>query len=453
MKTKNITSSQLRNSVNRSPLRRCFLLISLVLACFALSQAVQALSPPPDGGYPNANTAEGTDALFSLTIGSNNTAIGFNALFSNTNGTSNTAVGSHALLFNTSGQQNVAIGSSALINNTRGSFNTATGINALFSNDEGRNNTATGFQALSVNTSGSNNTANGVNALMNNLAGINNTATGFQALLNNSFGGNGNTANGANALLMNFSGTRNTANGVNALQSNTIGNNNVAEGAFALSGNTSGLSNIALGFNAGSNLTTGSNNIDIGAPGVVGESNTIRIGRPGLQNSTFIAGIFGVPMSGSVVVVNSSGKLGVTTSSARFKDNIKPMGKASEMILQLKPVTFRYKEQLDPDRIPQFGLIAEEVEKVNRDLVVRDADGKINTVRYEAVNVMLLNEFLKEHRTVQEQKAIVAQLKRDFQSRLTEQQKQIEALTAGLQKVSAQIEAGKPALQMVVNNQ
>src|SRR6266566_3713432 len=382
MKTKNITSSQLRNSVNRSPLRRCFLLISLVLACFALSQAVQAVSPPPDGGYPNANTAEGTDALFSLTIGSNNTAIGFNALFSNTNGTSNTAVGSHALLFNTSGQQNVAIGSSALINNTRGSFNTATGINALFSNDEGRNNTATGFQALSENTSGSNN----------------------------------------------------TANGVNALKSNTIGNNNVAEGAFALSGNTSGLSNIALGFNAGSNLTTGSNNIDIGAPGVVGESNTIRIGRPGLQNSTFIAGIFGVPMSGSVVVVNSSGKLGVTTSSARFKDNIKPMGKASEMILQLKPVTFRYKEQLDPDRIPQFGLIAEEVEKVNRDLVVRDADGKINTVRYEAVNVMLLNEFLKEHRTVQEQKAIVAQLKRDFQSRLTEQQKKLKRLPPACRK-------------------
>jgi len=293
---------------------------------------------------------------------------------------------------------------------------------------------------------------------MNNVAGINNTATGFQALLNNGFGGNGNTGNGANALLMNFSGTRNTANGVNALQSNTIGNNNVAEGVFALSDNTSGSSNIALGFNAGSNLTTGSNNIDIGASGVVGESNTIRIGRPGLQNSTFIAGIFGVPMSGSVVVVNSSGKLGVTTSSARFKDDIKPMDKASEMILKLKPVIFRYKEQIDPERIPQFGLVAEEVEKINPDLVSRDSDGKAFTVRYEVVNAMLLNEFLKEHRTVQElkstvtkQEAIIAKQQRAFETTATHQQKQIEALTAGLQKVSAQFEASKPAPQ-VVNN-
>ncbi len=147
-------------------------------------------------------------------------------------------------------------------------------------------------------------------------------------------------------------------------------------------------------------------------------------------------------MSGSVVVVNSSGKLGVTTSSARFKDDIKAMGKASEMILQLRPVTFRYKEQIDPDRIPQFGLIAEEVQKVNRDLVVRDADGKINTVRYEAVNAMLLNEFLKEHRKNEEQEA-----------RIARQQKQIEALTAGLQKVNAQLEVGKPAPQTVLNNQ
>ena len=145
-------------------------------------------------------------------------------------------------------------------------------------------------------------------------------------------------------------------------------------------------------------------------------------------------------MSGSVVVVNSSGKLGVTTSSARFKDDIKAMGKASEMILQLKPVTFRYKEQIDPDRIPQFGLIAEEVQKVNRDLVVRDADGKINTVRYEAVNAMLLNEFLKEHRRVEEQEASITQLQftmTKHEATIARQQKQIEALTAGLQKVNA----------------
>jgi predicted ribosome quality control (RQC) complex YloA/Tae2 family protein len=161
-----------------------------------------------------------------------------------------------------------------------------------------------------------------------------------------------------------------------------------------------------------------------------------------LQNSTFIAGIFGVAMSGSVVVVNSSGKLGVTTSSARFKDEIKPMDKASEAILALQPVTFRYKKDLDPDGIPQFGLVAEQVEKVNPDLVARDEDGKAYTVRYDAVNAMLLNEFLKEHQTVQEQGAIIERL-----------QKQIEALTASLQTVRAQLELSKSAPRTVLNNE
>jgi hypothetical protein len=212
---------------------------------------------------------------------------------------------------------------------------------------------------------------------------------------------------------------------------NVSGNNNTGIGVNALF-NSTGNNNIGLGQSAGSNLTTGSNNIDIGTLGAAGESDTIRIGRPGLQNSTFIAGIFGAAMSGSVVVVNSSGKLGVTTSSGRFKDDIKPMGKASEMILQLKPVTFRYKEQIDPDRIPQFGLIAEEVEKVNPDLVARDQEGKPYTVRYDAVNAMLLNEFLKEHRKVQEQEATIAQLKSTLPKKETidaHQQEQIEALT------------------------
>ena len=446
--------------------------ILVVLACFGLSPMAQALlpPPPPDGGYPGFNTAEGDGALFSLTTGQGNTAVGFtalhnttttfgdtavgfNALFSNTIGSSNTAIGADAMFFNFSGSFNTAIGTQALHNNSRGSRNTGVGFNALASNDDGHNNTATGFQALSENNSGSNNTATGFEAMANSLGsnntatgfkamflniGFHNTATGFQALFNNDEG-DGNTANGANALLMNNDGSQNTAIGTNALRSNTTGANNVAEGGFALSRNTTGSSNIALGFNAGSNLTTGSNNIDIGAFGAADESNTIRIGRPALQNSTFIAGIFGVPMSGSVVVVNSSGKLGVTTSSARFKDNIKPMGKASEMILALKPVTFRYQKELDSESIPQFGLIAEEVERVNPDLVARDAKGKVNSVRYEAVNAMLLNEFLKEHCTVQELKTTIAQ-----------QQKQIEALTAGLEKVSAQLEVSKPAPQTVL---
>jgi len=223
-----------------------------------------------------------------------------------------------------------------------------------------------------------------------------------------------------------------------------------------LKGNTTGANNIALGSNAGSNLTTGSNDIDIGAPGVAGEANTIRIGKQGTQKQTFIAAVSGVAVSGSQVVVSSSGKLGVATSSARFKEAIKPMDKASEAILALKPVSFRYKEEIDPDGIPQFGLVAEEVEKVGPDLVARDADGKINTVRYEAVNAMLLNEFLKEHRTVQELKSIVARQ----EASAAQQQQEIKALTASLkeqasqiQKVSAQLEASKAAPQLVADNQ
>jgi len=142
------------------------------------------------------------------------------------------------------------------------------------------------------------------------------------------------------------------------------------------------------------------------------------------------------------VIVGSNGQLGTVVSSARFKDQIKPMDKVSEVILALKPVTFHYKKELDPKGIPQFGLVAEEVEKVNPDLVARDDKGKVYTVRYEAVNAMLLNEFLKEHNQVQDLKAIVA-----------DQQKQIKALTRGLQKVSDQLELGKPAPQVVGNNE
>jgi hypothetical protein len=212
-----------------------------------------------------------------------------------------------------------------------------------------------------------------------------------------------------------------------------------------------------VGSNAGLNLTTGSNNIDIGNGVVAGESAKIRIGKQGTQNGTFIAGIFGVTMTGSPVVVTSSGKLGVSgTSSIRFKEAVKPIGKASEAVLALKPVAFRYKQDIDPDGIPQFGLLAEEVEKVNPDLVIRDDEGKIMSVRYEAVNAMLLNEFLKEHRKVEQQETTITQLK----ATVAQQQKGMEVLTAGLkeqasqiQKVSAQVELSKTATQMAVNNQ
>ena len=222
-----------------------------------------------------------------------------------------------------------------------------------------------------------------------------------------------------------------------------------------------GSNNIGLGYNAGQNLTTGSNNIDLGNAGVAGESNRIRIGTKGTQQATFIAGISGKTVAGGVgVIIDTSGHLGTVVSSERFKDEIKPMDKASEAILALQPMTFRYKHELDPEGIPQFGLVAEQVEKVNPDLVARDEQGKPYTVRYEAVNAMLLNEFLKEHRTVQElksavakQEEIIAQQQKDFQETAAQQQKQIEALTAGLQKVSAQVEMSKPASQMVLNNQ
>jgi len=218
-----------------------------------------------------------------------------------------------------------------------------------------------------------------------------------------------------------------------------------------------------LGHLAGQNLTTGSNNIDIGNVGVATEANTIRIGAEGTQASTFVAGISGATVpKGVAVIIDSSGHLGTTKSSACFKEEIKPMGDASEAILALKPVTFRYKRELDPDGIRQFGLIAEQVEKINPDLVARDEKGQVYTVRYDAVDAMLLNEFLKEHRKVEEQEATIAQLKSAAlkqEAVNAKQRKGMEVLTASMkeqasqiQKVSAQFELSKLAPQVVVNN-
>jgi len=229
----------------------------------------------------------------------------------------------------------------------------------------------------------------------------------------------------------------------------------VAIGVAALYHNTGGSENIAIGRMAGQNLTDGDDNIDIGNEGVAGDSRTIRIGEPNLLNTrTFISGISSTGVTGTGVVVSSSGQLGVAPSSERFKDAIQPMDKASEAILALKPVTFHYKKELDPEGIPQFGLVAEEVEKVNPSLVTRDAEGKVFTVRYDAVNAMLLNEFLKEHKTVEEQQATIAKLKSTVarqQQHFAQQEQQIAALTSGLQKVSAQVETIKATPRMAVN--
>jgi hypothetical protein len=305
-------------------------------------------------------------------------------------------------------------------------------------------------------TTGSSNTADGSSALMSNTTGTANTAVGSVALqVSNA---NDDTACGFGALEGNTSGSQNSGFGRGALGQTTTGSQNTAAGYQALVGNSTGINNVALGFDAGFNLTTGSNNIDIGANvlGNAGEANTIRIGTVGTQTKTFIAGIHGATASGGAAVfVSSTGELGTLTSSARFKEAIKPMDKVSEAILALKPVTFRYKKEIDADRIPQFGLVAEEVEKVNPDLVARDADGKVYTVRYEAVNAMLLNEFLKEHKTVQEQEATITALRANDvkqEAAIAQQQKQIAALTAGLQKVSAQLQMSKPAPRTVLNN-
>ena len=475
MKTKHMTTLHLRNSIGRSPLprrsfneggsvityycslltilhpRRGFLLIPLVLAWFALSPSTRAVLPAPDGGYANNNTAEGTDALFSLIIGFNNTANGYQALYSNITGSNNTANGYQALYSNINGTFNTASGVGALRSNTTGHSNTANGDSALYHNTTGYYNTATGLNALYSNTTGFYNTANGLNALYSNTTGARNTANGVYALFSNTTG-SVNTATGLGALYSNTGGYHNTANGYYALYSNTTSNSNTAEGYQALQNNT-GSDNTGLGVNAGLNLTTGSQNIDIGNSGVAGESNTMRIGRAANQTRAFIAGIRGVTTANAnavPVVIDSAGQLGTTSSSRRFKNEIKPMDQTSEAILGLKPVTFHYKS--DRAGTPQFGLIAEEVAKVNADLVVRDEKGEIYTVRYDAVNAMLLNEFLKEHRKNEEQEATIAR-----------QQKQIEALAAGLQKVSAQLEVNKfatgrirgggPVSQMVLNDQ
>jgi len=375
--------------------------------CFALLQNAQAVLPAPDGGYAIRNTAEGKDTLFSLTTGTDNTAIGFNAL----------------------------------INNTTGSFNTATGSLALNSNTTALGNTAVGYQALYSNTSGGGNNAFGSGALSSNISGIRNLAVGSGAL---------------GSLT---SGELNTAVGNVTLFNCVGGNFNTALGRDAL-GRTDGDQNTGLGFFAGSNLSgDGTNNIYIGNVGPVPigtESNTIRLGTQTASigtyfseshpmpahTATFIAGISGTAVAGAAVKVNANGQLGVAPSSERFKEDIKPMDKASEAILALKPASFRYKKEIDPTRTAQFGLVAEQVEKVNPDLVVRAADGKAYTVRYDAVNAMLLNEFLKEHRTVQEMKKEIAVLT----ATVKEQALQI-------QKVSAQIELNKPAPRTALNNQ
>ena len=377
-------TARLRSNPMKNLYPRTKLTSLLAATCLALVPPALAVDPPPDGGYPGNNTAEGDDALFSLTTGTANTAMGFEALFSNTTGFENTAYGSHSLW-----------------SNTIGIFNTAAGDDSLFFNTTGNNNTAYGWHAIRANTTGSTNTGIGCDALINS---------------------------------------------------------------------TTGSNNIAVGFRSAVNLLNDSNNIDIGNAGVAGDAGIIRIGMVNIQTAAFLAGVRGVAIAGGIPVgVSASGQLGVRSSSARFKEAIKPMDKASEAIFLLQPVTFRYKKALDPEALPQFGLVAEQVAKVDPDLVARDAAGKPYTVRYEEVYAMLLNEFLKEHRKVEEQATkgheqdvIIAELKSadaKQETTIAQQQEEIAALTAALkvqaaqiQKVSDQLRTQTPAPRVVAND-
>jgi hypothetical protein len=388
--------------------------ILLALGWLALCTQAQAVVPAPDGGYPGGNTAEGDDALFSLTTGIGNTAAGFQALLGNTDGGGNTAVGQIALTQNVTGSFNTAVGGGALSSTVDGSFNTAVGYDALVSNTA-YNNTALGNSALFENTTGAGNTAVGLSALQSNVSGFDNTAVGTGALVASTAG------------------------------------SNTAVGSGALSNTTSGGFNTAVGYNAGLNQNSGSNNVYIGAGvnGVAGENDTIRIGTQGSQTKTFIAGISGTTLGNGVAVrVNANGRLGIAPSSMRFKQDIRPMDNASEAILTLKPVTFRYKQDLDPERVPQFGLVAEEVEKVNPDLVARDAGGKPYTVRYDAVNAMLLNEFLKQHKALAEEQEKVKALEGTIAGLVATVKEQ----ALQIQRVTTQVEMSKSAPQAVATN-
>jgi hypothetical protein len=416
----------------------------LTFLCFAAPKA-QAVVPPPDGGYPGFNTAEGQNALFSLTTGAANTANGWFSLFSNAEGNFNTATGAGALLFNTA-RENTAFGAAALLFNTNGVANTAVGTAALLENTEGIENTATGDSALHNNTTGSNNTANGFQALVSNTTGDRNTATGWQALLGNT-GANNNTAHGFEAL-HNTNAGNNTGIGFGALEANTTGNNNTGIGANALR-NATGSNNIALGGGAGVNVMAGSNNILIGTSGAGADDNTIRIGLQGTQTQTFIAGILGNGPFGCDLTIDAvTGQIGVggCVSSERFKKDIDSMDKASEAIFSLKPVTFHYKN--DKTNNPQFGLIAEEVAKVNPALIAVDKEGKPYSVRYQQINAMLLNEFLKEHNIAVEERRKVEKLEAIVANLVATVKEQ----AAQIQKVNAHLEADRRAVEVVSND-
>jgi trimeric autotransporter adhesin len=383
-------------------------LLLTLLCLVAVAAKVQAVLPPPDGGYPGGNTAEGQNALFNLTSGGFNTAVGWVSLHSETTGNFNTAVGA-GTLFRTNGDENTAVGTGALLSNSTGIPNTATGAFALFSNTGFVNNPNRPNGEL-----GSFNTADGDRALFNNTEGGVNTAVGYRALINNTTG---------------FANT--------AIGADTMGNNSTGNG------------NIALGAGAGGAVSTANEVIAIGTGGL------------NVSNSCFIGQIYSnvqpqIGIDPDTVTITSSGRLGrANVSSRQYKHDIQPLHTASEAIYALKPVSFRYHKQYDQTQTIAFGLIAEEVAEVNPDLVGRNPEGQPESVRYEQINAMLLNEFLKEHRRgeeqdckIQEQGTTIAELKSEIR-RLAAM---VNEQASELRNVNAQLQISNAAAQEIASN-
>jgi hypothetical protein len=464
------------------------ILIPIFLAVGLVPPApmARAVTPPPDGGYPGGNTAEGQQALLSLTNGTYNTAAGFLALESDAAGNFNTAVGAGTLLLNT-GDSNTAAGAGALLSNVTGTDNTANGAFALFFNTA-TGNTAIGSRALLNNTTGGTlgttngfdvgpNVAVGLEALKNNTIGSANTAVGYQALgsyivgnlgtdrglctavgfqaLANTDGANGGIADsgfGYQALFHNTDGWDNVAIGTQCLFGNQTGFRNTAVGAYALAANTSGSYNTVIGFGAGDDII-GDGNV------VIGAFADTRF--PTENNTTHIANVGDTPQGAGLPVTvdpSANNQLGYVPSSRRYKEDIKPIDNTSEAIFALRPVSFRYKKKIDPAQTRAFGLIAEEVESVDPNLVALNREGQSESVRYEYINAMLLNEFLKEHKKVQQLEGAVAQQRNDFETRIAELKKEMETVVAvskeqdaKIQKVSAQAELNKAAPQKIAN--
>jgi hypothetical protein len=384
------------------------LILSFIILCVvAVVPTIHAVVPPPDGGYPGGNTAEGQNALLNLTSGGFNTAVGWVSLRSDTTGEFNTAIGA-AALFRNNGDENTALGTGALFSNSTGIQNTATGAFALFGNTGPADNPS------------------------------------WPSGIPGSF----NTANGDRALFSNNTGAANTAIGGSALFNNTIGSTNTAVGSIALSNNSSGNNNIALGFAAGGAVSTADEVIAIGTLG------------QNVSNSCFIGQIYSnvqpeVGTDPDRVTINSNGRLGRgNVSSRRYKHDIKPMHNASEAIYALKPVSFRYHKQYDQTQTIAFGLIAEEVAEVNPDLVGRNPKGLPESVRYEQINAMLLNEFLKEHRRgeeqdckIQEQETTIAELRSEIRALAA----MVNEQASELRKVNAQLQMNNAA-RMIAEN-